>query len=48
MKSNPEPSTHEVLAGLVERVTFHNAEKRPLRFPGEGPRPSQSGALAVD
>jgi len=26
MKSNPEPSTQEVLAGLVERVTFHNAE----------------------
>src|SRR5580693_3494906 len=26
MKSNLEPSTHEVLAGLVERVTFHNAE----------------------
>ena len=26
MKSNPEPSTQEVLAGLVERVTFHNSE----------------------
>ncbi len=26
MKSNPEPSTREVLAGLVERVTFDNAE----------------------
>jgi hypothetical protein len=26
MKSTPEPSTQEVLAGLVERVTFHNAE----------------------
>ncbi len=26
MKSNPQPSTQEVLAGLVERVTFHNAE----------------------
>ena len=26
MKSAPEPSTQEVLAGLVERVTFHNAE----------------------
>ena len=22
----PEPSTQEVLAGLVERVTYHNAE----------------------
>src|ERR1700684_3111648 len=26
MKSMPESSTREVLAGLVERVTFHNAE----------------------
>jgi exodeoxyribonuclease V alpha subunit len=26
MKPQPEPSTQEVLAGLVERVTFHNAE----------------------
>jgi exodeoxyribonuclease V alpha subunit len=26
MKSNLEPLTQEVLAGLVERVTFHNAE----------------------
>ncbi len=26
MKSAPEQSTQEVLAGLVERVTFHNAE----------------------
>jgi exodeoxyribonuclease V alpha subunit len=26
MKSNLEPSTQEVLAGLVERVTFHNGE----------------------
>jgi exodeoxyribonuclease V alpha subunit len=26
MKSNPEPSSQEVLVGLVERVTFHNAE----------------------
>jgi exodeoxyribonuclease V alpha subunit len=26
MKPRPEPSTHEVLAGLVERVTFHNPE----------------------
>ena len=26
MKSNPEPLTQEVLAGLVERVTFHNSE----------------------
>jgi exodeoxyribonuclease V alpha subunit len=26
VKSNLETSTQEVLAGLVERVTFHNAE----------------------
>src|SRR6201982_923196 len=26
MKPQPEPSTQEVLAGLVERVTFHNVE----------------------
>jgi hypothetical protein len=26
MKPQPESSTREVLAGLVERVTFHNAE----------------------
>ena len=26
MKPQPESATQEVLAGLVERVTFHNAE----------------------
>jgi hypothetical protein len=26
MRSSSEPSAQEVLAGLVERVTFHNAE----------------------
>ena len=26
MRSNSEASTQEVLAGFVERVTFHNAE----------------------
>src|SRR5829696_10513056 len=26
MKPQPEPSAPEVLAGLVERVTYHNAE----------------------
>src|SRR5207344_1112055 len=26
MKTQPEPLTQEVLAGLVERVTYHNAE----------------------
>jgi hypothetical protein len=25
MKQQPEPSTQEVLAGLVDRVTYHNA-----------------------
>src|SRR6516165_12803671 len=26
MSPQPEPSTQEVLAGLVERITYHNAE----------------------
>jgi len=26
MSPHSEPSTQEVLAGLVERVTYHNAE----------------------
>jgi exodeoxyribonuclease V alpha subunit len=26
MRPQPESSTQEVLAGLVERVTFHNSE----------------------
>jgi hypothetical protein len=26
MKSDPKASSQEVLAGLVERVTFHNEE----------------------
>jgi hypothetical protein len=26
MSAHPEPSIQEVLAGLVERVTYHNAE----------------------
>jgi hypothetical protein len=26
MKPQPEPSNQEVLAGLIERVTYHNAE----------------------
>jgi exodeoxyribonuclease V alpha subunit len=26
MKPQPQPSTQEVLAGLIERVTYHNAE----------------------
>ena len=27
MKPQPQPSTQEVLAGLIERVTYHNSEK---------------------
>ena len=26
MNRQPEPSNQEVLAGLIERVTYHNAE----------------------
>jgi exodeoxyribonuclease V alpha subunit len=26
MKPQPEPSTREVLAGLIERVTYHNED----------------------
>jgi exodeoxyribonuclease V alpha subunit len=26
MKPQPDPSTLEVLAGLVERITYHNEE----------------------
>jgi exodeoxyribonuclease V alpha subunit len=26
MKPQPEPSTKEVLAGLIERVTYHNED----------------------
>src|SRR5580704_824608 len=29
MKPQPKPSTQEVLAGLVERVTFHNDRSGP-------------------
>ena len=28
MRMSPQQDTGEVLAGLVERVTYHNAEKR--------------------
>jgi exodeoxyribonuclease V alpha subunit len=40
MKPQPEPSTQEVLAGLVERVTYHNAENG-LRSTREGARASR-------
>jgi hypothetical protein len=34
MKNQPTPSDHEVLTGLVERVTYQNAENGfyPSRF----------------
>ena len=35
MKSPPEPSTQEVLAGLVKQVTFHNAENGFCVLQGE-------------
>jgi hypothetical protein len=28
MDTQPQPSNHEVLAGLVERVAYHNAENK--------------------
>jgi len=36
MKSEPTPSDREVLTGLVERVTYQNAEKA---FASSGLRP---------
>src|SRR5712672_1417804 len=41
MKLQPEPSAQEVLAGLVERVTYHNAENGfcVLRAACQGTRP---------
>jgi exodeoxyribonuclease V alpha subunit len=40
MKVQPEQSTQELLAGLVERVTYHNAENgfRVLRIKARGHR----------
>src|SRR4030095_13564106 len=40
MKSPPQPMTQEVLAGPVERVTFHNEESGfcVLRIKARGPR----------
>src|ERR1700732_1128081 len=40
MKSQPQPTTQEVLAGPVERVTFHNDESRlcVLRIKARGHR----------
>jgi len=36
MKPQPESSTQEVLAGLVERVTFHNVENGFCVLRGDG------------
>jgi hypothetical protein len=36
MKPQQEPSNEEVLAGLVERVTFHNDDNGFLRAPDQG------------
>ncbi len=43
MKPRPEPSTQEVLAGLVERVTYHNTENGfcVLRAKARGHRDTQ-------
>ncbi len=45
MSPHPEPSTHEVLAGLVERVTYHNAENGfcVLRTRARGHRECRDG-----
>ena len=48
MKPQAEPSTQEALAGLVERVTYHNAENgfcvlRAKAFGGGGRGPGRGG-----
>jgi hypothetical protein len=53
---NPQPDTGEVLAGLVERVTYHNAENGfcVLRARARGalvivgPSPTADDALRLD
>jgi hypothetical protein len=48
MKIEPKPSDREVLAGLVERVTFHNEEngirKKAHRRPDEKVQSSQANS----
>ena len=44
MKSEPTPSDHEVLTGLVERVTYQNAREWLLRPAGQGPWPMADAA----
>jgi hypothetical protein len=45
MKPQPDPSTQEVLAGLVERVTYHNGENGfcVLRIKARGHRELVTG-----
>ena len=46
MVAQPEFSTHEVLAGYVERVTYHNVENSfcVLRAKARGVANSRSGS----
>ena len=46
MVAQPESSTHEVLAGYVERVTYHNVENSfcVLRAKARGVANSRSGS----
>jgi hypothetical protein len=39
-RGSPAPTAKDNLAGLVERVTFHNEDSRLLRPAGEGSRPA--------
>jgi hypothetical protein len=45
MKPQPEPSTQEVLAGLIERVTYHSEENGfcVLRIKARGHRELRAG-----
>ena len=43
MGAQPESSTHEVLADLVERVSYHNAENAP---PNDPPACPAGGGVA--
>ena len=44
--SSPQPS--EVLAGSIERVTFHNAENGFCELRSKGPRPPCAGMPGRD
>jgi hypothetical protein len=50
MKPQPQASTQEVLAGLVERVTFHNTENSfcVLRAKARGPPGWTSAQCVLD